>query len=547
MRPFPLHPLLLAAYPILFLFAQNLTEVTVGDVIPPAGRAVIAVATVLAVGGLLLRDLRRGALIASPLAIAWFTYGHVAGLAAPMGITREQQLAGWLVFLGLTLVGALLLSGRWIARLTSALNAMSFALVIVALVQIVPFQLSHRVSVAGTVTTGAVHPGDRDIYYFIFDRYGDERSIQTLTGVANDLPDWLASRGFDVARDSHANYGRTTLSLAATLNLTTLESVAGTMGPETKDLSPIYEMLQDNKVGRYLKARGYRYVNLGSWFAPTKTIRIADENPLLGSSTDFDAILDQTTFGPTLTAMRNLPDPPRHHVLHRSTALFQFREFERIRAEAGPKFVFAHILLPHEPYVFDAKGDYPPLEVQKTRTKGEGYSQQLAYTNGRIRQIVDELLNGPEETRPIVIIQADEGPYPAGFAADQAHFDWHTASPDDLEIKYGILNAMYLPGTPPAGAPEPYSTITSWNTWPIILDRYFGEQLPLMPDRSYTSRGSNLPYDLTDVTSRLPSLEGVPIATFPPGTAPGPDSSPAPEPTPRQGSPRPIPTLVSGD
>lgn len=548
LRPLPLHPLLLAAYPILFLFAENLSEVSVGDVIPPVGRAMIAALTVMVVAGVLLRDLRRGSLIASALVIAWFAFGHVAGLLAPMHVTRDQQLVGWGIFLLAALVGAIALSGRWIARLTSALDVVSVVLAVLALISIVPFQLSHAASAAGTVTSGKAHPGDRDIYYFIFDRYGSDDSLDILTGLHNDLPDWLASRGFAVAPRSHSNYGRTTLSLAATLNLTTLDALAARMGPETKDLTPVYELLQDHAVGRYLEARGYRYIHLGSWFAPTKTARIANENPQMTTSTDFAAILDQTTFGPTLTAMRNLPDPPTHHVLHRSTVLWQLHEFETIRQEPGPKFVFSHFLLPHEPYVFDAKGDYPSLEVQKTRTEGQGYEQQLIYTNSQIRRIVDELLSGPEETRPIIIIQADEGPYPAGYAADQIHFDWSSATSGDLEMKYGILNAMYLPGAPPPGAPEPYATMTSWNTWPIILDRYFGEHLPLLPDRSYTSKGLNQPYDLTDITDRLPSLDGVAIPTFPPADgAPGPGDTPAPGSTPVPRPTGPQPSLAPGD
>ena len=43
-RPLPVHTLLFAAYPILFLYAQNTSEVVVRDVVPPLGRAVLAAA-----------------------------------------------------------------------------------------------------------------------------------------------------------------------------------------------------------------------------------------------------------------------------------------------------------------------------------------------------------------------------------------------------------------------------------------------------------------------------------------------------------------------
>jgi hypothetical protein len=44
------------------------------------------------------------------------------------------------------------------------------------------------------------------------------------------------------------------------------------------------------------------------------------------------------------------------------------------------------------------------------------------------------------------------------------------------------------------------------NTFRLIFDRYFDAGLPLLPDRSFTSASKFRPYDLTDITDRLPSL-----------------------------------------
>ena len=77
-----------------------------------------------------------------------------------------------------------------------------------------------------------------------------------------------------------------------------------------------------------------------------------------------------------------------------------------------------------------------------------------------------------------------------------------------LEAKYGILDAFYLPGAAVAGTPEPYSTVTSWNTFPIVFARYFGANIRLLPDRSFTSSSYTRPYDFTDVTTRLPTPAG---------------------------------------
>jgi hypothetical protein len=60
---------------------------------------------------------------------------------------------------------------------------------------------------------------------------------------------------------------------------------------------------------------------------------------------------------------------------------------------------------------------------------------------------------------------------------------------------------MYLPGE---DAPALSPTLSSVNTFRLIFDRYFDADLPLLPDRSYTSAGKLRPYDMTEITDRLP-------------------------------------------
>jgi hypothetical protein len=384
------------------------------------------------------------------------------------------------------------------------------------------------------------------VWYLVFDRYGSEPSLEALAGIDNDLPEWLEARGFQVARNAHANYGRTAMSMASTLQMRFLDDVITRMGPDSRDMAPVNDQLQDHRVGRFFQELGYRYVHLGSWFGATKANRIADENPTLDSATDFDVILERTTFAPTLASLRNLPEPPKHHVLHRSAGLFNLRELERIRDERGPKFVLAHILLPHEPYVFDEFGAYPTPEERAARTLDDGFRRQLQFTNDRIKAFLDELLAVPEAERPIIILTADEGPYPDGYAANQAGYDWGTATADELETKYGILTAFLLPGETRPDAIAPYDTMTSVNTFPVALSHYWEGDWSLLPDRSWTSAGWYRPYDLTDVTDRLPPPAGRAAppprqaATPAPGASPG---SPAVSPGASPGSPAASPPM----
>src|SRR5688572_17679865 len=89
MRPWPVHTLLFAAYGVLFLFAENVAEVALGEVLPPLARTVVGAAVVLLAAGLLLRDFRRGAIVATALVIAWSAFGHISGLVEPLAVGRD--------------------------------------------------------------------------------------------------------------------------------------------------------------------------------------------------------------------------------------------------------------------------------------------------------------------------------------------------------------------------------------------------------------------------------------------------------------------------
>ena len=503
--PLPFHPLLLAAYPILVLFAQNQSEVRPGETVEPVTGAVVAACLITLVGGVLLRDLRRGAIIATTLVVIWFSFLQVQFVVRPLGVQPNVQVA---LSLGLVLlVGYLMVRARpaTIERLTLGLDVVALVLVALTVIDIVPYQLDRPVAAARSAANDAIRPspapGSRDIYFLVFDRYGNHESLADIADLDNDLPEWLGQQGFSVASDALANYGRTNLSLAATLNMTYLDQVAAEAGPDSNDPRPVYDMIQEHAVGRFLQGHGYRYIHIGSWFGPTKTIRIADENPVLPGSSDFGEMLDSTTLSSTLDILRGVP--PGHQRLHRAAALFDLDEIERVRLEPGPKFVMMHMLLPHEPYVFAADGSYPGLTGEDASLSPAGLRDQLTFTNGHIRQMVTELLAVPESERPIIILEGDEGPYPERFARDPDGFDWTTATAEELETKYGVLTAMYLPGDAPADAPPIYPDMSLVNTFPIVLDRYFDAGIQLLPDRSYTSASWRRPYDLTDITALL--------------------------------------------
>jgi len=501
------HPLLFGAYAVLFLWSQNLGETNPRQVLLPLIAVVAGAAVVTIVLGLVLRDRRRGALVASAFLVTLLMYGHAAHILGAVHVPTLVQRVAWVGLIVVALVAAVRLSDRSILALDTALDRIAALLVLVTLVLILPWQsraFATRASlpqlpVAATETTAET----RDVYWLIFDRYGSDRALSLRYGVDNDLPEWLEGRGFTVLPDSHANYIRTVLSLSTTLQMAHLDALAAAQGAESEDLTAVDERLQDPLVARQFKALGYRYDHIGGAWDPTRADDGADANFNVSTwPTDFlDALFDASAVAGLERVLDRGEAPDRKRQFTYST--YGLDAIEDLRDAPGPKFVMAHVLLPHPPLVFKADGSFLTEKDAHGLTGQQVYEGQLAFTNTRIREIVDGLLALPEAQRPIIIIQADEGPWPLSYGTGRnTSPDWAATAPDkELEEKYGIINAWYVPGgTAGLGL---YPSMSAINTFPVLFSRYFGIDYPLLADRSYSSRDWAHPYDLTDITHRL--------------------------------------------
>jgi hypothetical protein len=494
----PLHPVLFAAYAVLFLYSANLALVLPVDAAAPLARAVLAAAALTAVLALVFRDVRKGAIVATAIVIAYFAFGHVAGFLAGLGLGDAAQLAAW----GVVVVAAFVFAVRARSRLaqaTAGLNLVAVILVVIAVATIVPYEISRAqrqpLSHAPAVLAGTDTAPGRDIYFLIFDRYGSADALQRRFNITdNDLYGWLRERGFQVPANSHANYRATDFSLAATLNMQYLDNLTREVGPDSDDRTPAQEMLREHEVGRFLKSQGYRYYQIASWFGPSRSITIADENLVYGVSSEFESVLNETTIMPAIDRVRGVVSAePTFRDNHREGALFGLRQLRRVATAPGPKFVFAHILLPHDPYVFKADGS--PLSEAEAKAEPEQqlYADHLTYTNAQIKELVGYLLAGPEQSRPIVIIEGDEGPLMCQST------DCVKNTPEYLRIRLGNLVAMYLPGLDEK-LPD---TFTSVNTFRVVFRDYFGADLELLPDRSFTWPDNDHLYDFSDVTDQI--------------------------------------------
>jgi len=501
----PLHPFLLAAFAVLSVYASNLTEVLPVDLGGPFGpfvRAIVGAGAALLICSLVLRDWRRGAIVATAVVAAYAFFGRLAPELLGLGLTEQLQLAAWAVVVVAAAVFAVRARGA-LPSATLALNAFTLLLVAMTLFSIVPYE-SHRVAAHGTATADAGTPiiatkvPDRDIYLIVLDRYGSEWSIGHRFGITdNDLPAWLGDQGFQVVPGARANYRATDFSLSSMLSMQMLDEYSIDPGRDSGDRTYARSRLLRPAAAAFLQDNGYTYYQLGSWYGPTQTNELADVTLSWEHDTEFESVLRQSTMLPAIDRMlgRTTGEGDEFRDGARATAEFQFRQLQRLPSVPGRKFVFAHILLPHPPYVFDANGNMVVKATAQVQPEAQLYANQLAFTNSQVKQTVDALLAGPPETDPIIIIMGDEGPFLC------RNVDCVDPSVRRLGIRFGVLAAYYLPDQPAGFFPVDHTHV---NTFRMLFDAYFGADLPPLPDRSFDWPDNQHIYDFHDITDSLP-------------------------------------------
>ena len=498
--PRAIHPILFAAFPVLFLVAHN------RDVASPAAAALPLLLTVAAVGALQIAGARlvgrrhRVAIVLSCAVVAFFTYGHL------WDVLEGRALAGVVIGRDLVLapvvVGACALLVVVVARTRRPLDSVTRGLNIVAAVLVMTSVVSLGMDVVADRAEAGEHdtalklkrPTEpRDIYYLIFDRYPDAQTLRDHFGFDNrPFLRFLESNGFVVAPGARANYQNTHLSLASSLNLEYLDGLRKQAGGATRDLGPAFRALGRSTVAQLLKRAGYRYVHIGSWWSPTSESPIADVNVRNAPMSEFTRTFYASTALLPLLRRGYIAEADRDAV-QRGTALRELSSFHEAVGISGPKFVFAHFLLPHPPYVFDRDGARVPSQ-QRAGNK-RAFLEQLRFTNARIRHIVERVLEGSRD--PIVILQADEGPYPR--LTTKIPGAWASRPDGELRVKYGIFSAFHLPGA----NESIYPTVSPVNAFRIVFNRYFGTRLALLRDESYASRGPNDVYTFVPLGDRV--------------------------------------------
>ena len=479
----PLHPLLFAIYPILALLAFNISEVDYSSGLRPLVLSILVAGLLVSIFYLFYRDWRRTALISTILLILFFSYGHIYILLKGVEVGgfylfRHRTLAPlWIVLSVLAIWWA----SRRTLNITSAtytLNVVGIFLLILPIIQLISFFVKSEVSQANeekntSILNLKVGSQPPDIYYIILDGYGRSDILKNEYEYDNsDFLNELRDLGFFIADCAQSNYAQTQLSLSSSLNFNYIDALSNRFVPGSDDRTGLDAFIHHGLVRQSLEKAGYKTVAFATGFLATE---LSDADYFLGPQrsigelNEFESLLMETTLARLLQDGNRFGMQNSGSELYRERTLFALDKLDKLSYIKGPKFVFVHLVIPHPPYVFGPTGG--PVEsadVGTTRTQqgASHYRDQAIYISNRMAEIVPKIIAN-SITPPIIVIQGDHGPTVASRPRS----------------RMSNLNAYFLPG---AGQ-SLYSTITPVNTFRIIFNNYFGQNLQYLDDVSLYS------------------------------------------------------------
>jgi hypothetical protein len=528
-KSFLISPIIYALLPTLVLYSHNVREAWPILILRPLIYSLLF-AVMSWLGALLIfRNKDKASIMTSIWLVLFFSYGHAYLTADKLGIFHYSPVGPHLLLMGsylallLIAFSLLLFTKKTLSPVVTFFNIASITLLLINAGQLLPFEINrfyklrvlkqymaeqHLKDAPSQNTQLETYP---DIYYFVFDRYASQSMLSEYFG--HDNTPFLTSleeQGFYVANQSIANYPTTFLSLSSSLNMTHLTFLDTVLGKNYSDQSVIYkELINDNETAQFLKKRGYAFYQLGSSWEPTKqnTLATANYNLFLDlnefelflyENTLLNAVMGKVQGQQVFTGVRILE-------IKSANALYKKQQLETLAENPGPKFVFAHFLLPHPPYLYADDCHALSFEEVRSRSSEVGYLDQLKCAN-KIMSDVSAYIIEKKSDRPVVIIlQSDEGPYlPDEYFNDTRFID--TPNKDAYKIHARILNTLYLSDKNDPQKVADYTRLgftpnaTPVNTFRRVFNYYFGTEYPLLEDRSYIFTDSNRPYDFTEIT-----------------------------------------------
>ncbi len=488
------YPLVFALFPIIALYNVNVEYVHYSAILRSIAIALVTVALILLAANLISRDPARAAIGTTYFVLLFFLYAHLFNEIESRwpGLLKHRYLTA--LWFGLLLVGlwAILKKLKQTEIFDKFLAIVSFTLLVFGLFNAITFEVQKTRSNRQNLENAMSQISEQfslqvetlpDIYYIILDAHTRSDVLNQRFGYDNTaFISELEELGFFVARCSQTNYWRTEYALTSAFNLDYLQNFLEDPNAlpdwRTSVVRQTLDQLGYTTVA--FETRATHNVDLGvDIFLSRRGEPDIYENiyPFTNLN-EFEVMLIKTTWLQSwlqrlANYQFNLPDDmvldaeKAAYFEHYRQTLYILDELPRVPYLDSPKFVMAHLLVPHEPFIFRPDGKYEYHHTDREITLGYRHNSQ--FIDDHLPKVLSGII-AHSTVPPIIIVQGDHGP---------------NGSPP--EILLPILNAYYLPGVEAGGL---YDQITPVNTFRVVFNAYFGSDYPHLEDVSYYSQAA---------------------------------------------------------
>jgi hypothetical protein len=281
-----------------------------------------------------------------------------------------------------------------------------------------------------------------------------------------------------------------------------VQNLSSDFVPPNTDRTLLFELINHNTVRKNLESLGYSTYSLASYqniawtdadhYYPldAASLPALDDQTVLSGfermfyDTTIVRILFDYNGGKTTSNKIPVNYPFADHVRQQWTILKELQEISSLR---GPKLVWAHLTMPHAPYVFYPDGslipDPPPLPWVVPLPWDQYlqyYSWGVQYTNNAIVPVLEAIISN-SDTPPIIVLTGDHGA--------------------DSDNRLAVLSAFYVPDQVKEKIPE---DITLVNYFRVIFNEMYGSNYQILDNFSYLSTQEE-PYNFTLYPETMPN------------------------------------------
>jgi hypothetical protein len=286
-----------------------------------------------------------------------------------------------------------------------------------------------------------------NFYFFIFDEYARQDILKKYAHYDNTpFLSMLESKKFNVSYSSFSTSIATRVSIGNSLSF----SHEFRLEPETMHgikFPPLLNIFKKAGYLTYVLSPVYR-------FDGSLVDVMMRSTELLSVLSVEKTVMEKSFFAYLHTAGNEAIRSDRLSLLKQAAKIIE-------KSSPAPKFLFFHLLLPHEPFVFDENGGSVSYENMNNWMNPEYYAGQLRFVSEKMEELADIILRSDPDA--VVLMQSDHGARAFNGMTDKE--------------RLASFNSLYL-----SGQDEDIEGLSTINTLRLALNHALGLKLKMLED-----------------------------------------------------------------